>query len=68
MLLAITIGAVGWWLGSGRWTEIPDLLGEEQGAAIDLLQEAGLDARLLRGAVERGPARGRRHLHGAGRR
>jgi beta-lactam-binding protein with PASTA domain len=42
MLLAITIGAVGWWLGSGRWTQIPDLLGEEQGVAIDLLQEAGL--------------------------
>jgi serine/threonine-protein kinase len=34
---------VGWWLGSGRWTAIPDLLGEEQGVAIDLLQEAGLD-------------------------
>jgi serine/threonine-protein kinase len=43
MLLAITIGAIGWWLGSGRWTVIPDLLGAEQGAAIDLLQEAGLD-------------------------
>ena len=43
LLMAITIGAVGWWLGSGRWTQIPDLLGEEQGAAIDLLQEAGLD-------------------------
>jgi serine/threonine-protein kinase len=42
LLLAITIGAVGWWLGSGRWTQIPDLLGEEQGVAIDLLQEAGL--------------------------
>ena len=43
LLLAITVGAVGWWLGSGRWTQIPDLLGEEQAAAIDLLHEAGLD-------------------------
>jgi serine/threonine-protein kinase len=43
LLLAITIGAVGWWLGSGRWTEIPKLDGKEQGAAIDLLQTAGLD-------------------------
>jgi serine/threonine protein kinase/beta-lactam-binding protein with PASTA domain len=43
LLLAITIGAVGWWLGSGRWTQIPDLFGTEQEAAIDLLQEAGLD-------------------------
>jgi serine/threonine protein kinase/beta-lactam-binding protein with PASTA domain len=42
MLLAVTIGAVGWWLGSGRWTVIPDLLGQEQRVAIDLLQEAGL--------------------------
>ncbi|HEY4604025.1 MAG TPA: Stk1 family PASTA domain-containing Ser/Thr kinase, partial [Blastococcus sp.] len=43
LLLAITIGAIGWWLGSGRWTQIPELVGKEQNAAIDLLQEAGLD-------------------------
>ena len=34
---------IGWWLGSGRWTEIPELVGKDQDAAIDLLQEAGLD-------------------------
>ena len=43
LLLAITVGAIGWWLGSGRWTDIPDLIGKDQNAAIDLLQEAGLD-------------------------
>ncbi|MGY1638031.1 Stk1 family PASTA domain-containing Ser/Thr kinase [Geodermatophilus sp. SYSU D00742] len=43
LLLAITIGAVGWWMGSGRWTTVPALAGKEQSAAIDLLQEAGLD-------------------------
>jgi serine/threonine protein kinase/beta-lactam-binding protein with PASTA domain len=43
MLLAITIGAVGWWLGYGRWTQIADLIGAERETAIDLLQEAGLD-------------------------
>jgi serine/threonine-protein kinase len=43
LLLAITIGAVGWWLGSGRWTQIPGLIGADQETAIDLLQEAGLD-------------------------
>ncbi len=42
LLLAVTIGAIGWWLGSGRWTQIPELVGQDQGAAIDLLQEAGL--------------------------
>ncbi|WP_091321765.1 Stk1 family PASTA domain-containing Ser/Thr kinase [Geodermatophilus ruber] len=43
LLLAVTIGAVGWWLGSGRWTAVPDLVGKDQEAAIGLLQEAGLD-------------------------
>ena len=43
LLLAITIGAIGWWLGSGRWTEIPTLVGKDEAAAIDLLQQAGLD-------------------------
>ena len=43
LLLAVTIGAIGWWLGSGRWTQVPELIGQEQSAAIDLLQGAGLD-------------------------
>jgi serine/threonine-protein kinase len=43
LLLAVTIGAIGWWLGSGRWTQVPELIGQEQAAAIDLLQGAGLD-------------------------
>ncbi|MGY1619807.1 Stk1 family PASTA domain-containing Ser/Thr kinase [Geodermatophilus sp. SYSU D00691] len=43
LLLAVTIGAVGWWLGSGRWTTVPDLVGRPQDTAIGLLQEAGLD-------------------------
>ncbi len=43
MLMAITIGAIGWWLGSGRWTDVPTLVGKDREAAIDLLQAAGLD-------------------------
>jgi beta-lactam-binding protein with PASTA domain len=43
LLLAITIGAIGWWLGSGRWTDVPDLLGQDKDTAIGMLQEAGLD-------------------------
>jgi eukaryotic-like serine/threonine-protein kinase len=42
LLLAVTIGAVGWWLGSGRWTDVPDLLGKDKDTAIGMLQEAGL--------------------------
>ncbi|MGY1827178.1 MULTISPECIES: Stk1 family PASTA domain-containing Ser/Thr kinase [unclassified Blastococcus] len=43
LLMAITVGAVGWWLGSGRWTDVPALTGKQESAAIDLLQDAGLD-------------------------
>jgi eukaryotic-like serine/threonine-protein kinase len=42
-LLVVTIAAVGWWLGSGRWTHVPSLVGKSQDTAIGLLQEAGLD-------------------------
>ena len=43
LLLAVTVGAVGWWLGEGRWTDLPSLVGKEEASAIDLLQDAGLD-------------------------
>jgi len=43
LLLAVTIGAVGWWLGSGRWTEVPSVSGQGQQQAIGFLQEADLD-------------------------
>jgi serine/threonine-protein kinase len=43
LLLAVTIGAIGWWLGSGRWTDVPTLVGKPADTAVGLLQEAGLD-------------------------
>jgi serine/threonine-protein kinase len=43
LLLAITAGAIGWWLGSGRWTDVPALVGQSQASAVGRLQEAGLD-------------------------
>jgi beta-lactam-binding protein with PASTA domain len=43
LLLAITVGAIGWWLGSGRWTDVPPLVGQSQESAVGQLQEAGLD-------------------------
>lgn len=46
LLLAVTIGAVAWWLGSGRWTDVPDLVGKDRATAIGMLQEAGLDPEL----------------------
>ncbi|PZA20915.1 Stk1 family PASTA domain-containing Ser/Thr kinase, partial [Modestobacter versicolor] len=46
LLLAITIGAIGWWLGSGRWVDVPELVNQDQDTAIGMLQEAGLDPAL----------------------
>ncbi|MGR7028023.1 Stk1 family PASTA domain-containing Ser/Thr kinase [Geodermatophilus sp. URMC 62] len=43
LLLAVTVGAIGWWQGSGRWTTVPSLEGADRAAAVDLLQGAGLD-------------------------
>jgi beta-lactam-binding protein with PASTA domain len=43
LLLAVTIGAVGWWLGEGRWTDVPSLVGQPEKTAMGLVQEAGLD-------------------------
>jgi serine/threonine-protein kinase len=43
VLLVVTVAAVGWWLGSGRWTHVPSLVGKQQETAIGLLQEANLD-------------------------
>jgi serine/threonine-protein kinase len=43
LLLAITIGAIGWWLGSGRWVDVPQLVDQDKDTAIGMLQEAGLD-------------------------
>ncbi len=43
LLLAVTIGAIGWWLGSGRWTQVPELVNQDQDTAVGMLQEAGLD-------------------------
>jgi serine/threonine-protein kinase len=43
LLLAVTVGAVGWWMGSGRWTQVPELAGSDRDAAVDLLQGADLD-------------------------
>lgn len=40
-LLTATIAVGGWWFGSGRYGEIPQVLGMEQVAALSTLEEAG---------------------------
>jgi eukaryotic-like serine/threonine-protein kinase len=46
LVLTLLVGLTAWWLGSGRWTAMPPLLGLEQGTAQQLLGEADLVARI----------------------
>jgi serine/threonine protein kinase len=44
LVLALLIGLVAWWLGSGRWTTVPSLTGVRQDAAERLLTGTDLVA------------------------
>ncbi|MDN5749822.1 MAG: PASTA domain-containing protein, partial [Pseudonocardia sp.] len=47
VVLALLVAATAWWLGTGRWTEVPTLLGVQQATAEQLLAESDL----VQGAV-----------------
>ena len=44
LMLGLVMGATGWWLGDGRWTTTPRVLGLERSAAERLLAQADLVA------------------------
>ncbi|MGH3931678.1 MAG: Stk1 family PASTA domain-containing Ser/Thr kinase [Pseudonocardiaceae bacterium] len=44
LLLATVVGTAAWWLGSGRWTVVPQLTGLNRTAVEATLAEADLDA------------------------
>ncbi|MGH3941355.1 MAG: Stk1 family PASTA domain-containing Ser/Thr kinase [Pseudonocardiaceae bacterium] len=44
LLLATLVGTAAWWLGSGRWTVVPELAGLSRTAVEATLAEADLDA------------------------
>ncbi|MGH3774421.1 MAG: Stk1 family PASTA domain-containing Ser/Thr kinase [Pseudonocardiaceae bacterium] len=46
MMLASAIGVGAWWLGSGRWTVVPDLAGLQRGAVEATLAAADLKSSL----------------------
>jgi eukaryotic-like serine/threonine-protein kinase len=46
LVLALIVGVTAWWLGSGRWTEMPSIVGLEQAAAQRVLADADLVARI----------------------
>jgi eukaryotic-like serine/threonine-protein kinase len=47
LVLALLVGIAAWWLGSGRWTAMPRLVGLEQSQAQQLLADADLVATVL---------------------
>jgi eukaryotic-like serine/threonine-protein kinase len=46
LMLASAIGLGAWWLGSGRWTVVPNLTGLQRGAVTTALASADLKANL----------------------
>lgn len=44
LVVALVVGVAAWWLGTGRWTEVPSLVGVQQSAAAELLDDYGLVA------------------------
>ncbi|MGZ8750381.1 MAG: Stk1 family PASTA domain-containing Ser/Thr kinase [Pseudonocardia sp.] len=43
-VLGLVVGTTGWWLGAGRWTEMPTVVGVERASAERLLLAADLVA------------------------
>lgn len=43
LVLAAVAGGIGWWFGSGRYTVAPDVVGFAESAAVEAIQDAGLD-------------------------
>jgi beta-lactam-binding protein with PASTA domain len=48
VVLAVALALVAWWLGSGRWTTMPDIVGLQEPAAVARLEQSGLSARSTR--------------------
>ena len=47
LILATAVGVGAWWLGSGRWTVVPNLAGLQRGAVAAALASADLKANLV---------------------
>ncbi|MGH3830506.1 MAG: Stk1 family PASTA domain-containing Ser/Thr kinase [Pseudonocardiaceae bacterium] len=74
LLLASAIGLGAWWLGSGRWTAVPNLTGLQRGAVTTALAAADLTADLKEDhnntapnntVISTDPASGHRVLRGS---
>jgi beta-lactam-binding protein with PASTA domain len=45
VVLALALALVAWWLGSGRWTTMPKIVGLQEPAAVALLEQSDLAVR-----------------------
>ena len=54
--LSMLVGVAAWWLGSGRWTEVPTVVGLPEATARQLLTEADLVVTSAPGGDGRAPA------------
>ncbi len=43
LVLAAVAGGIGWWYGSGRYAVTPEVVGFAESAAVQVIQDAGLD-------------------------
>ncbi|MGH3773406.1 MAG: Stk1 family PASTA domain-containing Ser/Thr kinase [Pseudonocardiaceae bacterium] len=75
LMLASAIGLGAWWLGSGRWTVVPNLTGLQRGAVTTALASADLTADVTEDhndtapgntVISTDPAPGHRVLRGSG--
>jgi serine/threonine-protein kinase len=74
LMLASAIGLGAWWLGSGRWTMVPNLSGLQRGAVATTLASADLKANLTEDhndtvadgtVISSDPAPGQRAMRGS---
>ncbi|MET1071763.1 MAG: Stk1 family PASTA domain-containing Ser/Thr kinase [Umezawaea sp.] len=54
-LLAVLVGVTAWWMGSGRFTTVPGLVGAEEQTAVVLLQDASLKSTFTQEASDTVP-------------
>jgi serine/threonine protein kinase/beta-lactam-binding protein with PASTA domain len=74
LLLTSAVGIGAWWLGSGRWTVVPNLLGLQRGAVPAVLASADLNLKLVEDhndtvpgdrVIRTDPAAGQRAVRGS---
>nr|WP_308196992.1 Stk1 family PASTA domain-containing Ser/Thr kinase [Rhodococcus sp. CH91] len=46
ILLALFMGIAGWWLGAGRLTDVPTVLGLDRAAAVSAIETVGLSSEI----------------------